>query len=217
MPRRDVKTGGRPSHHEAERRLKRLLDIARQHFLAAGYRETSLDNIAREAGIAKKTLYHHFGSKAGLFSAILEALRETWIAELRNVVLKSDQPQIVLESVALHTLDVGTRAEMISLHRLVVAEAHRFPEIVRGNYENGAPRGMEPLANYLRNAVATDTLALNDVPLAAEQFTYLVLGGIRTRLLLGAARRPNLTERRRIAEQAVRIFLAGSLKRKFPP
>ncbi len=211
--RRDAKAGGRPSQQEAERRLKRLLDIARQHFLAAGYRETSLDNIAREAAIAKKTLYRHFGSKAGLFTAIHEALRETWIAELRKVVLESEQPQVVLQAVALHTLDVGTRAEMISFHRLVVAEALRFPEIVRGNFENGAPRGMEPLADYLRKAVARNVLVLDDIPLATEQFTHLVLGGIRTRLLLGAARRPNLPERRRIAEQAVRIFLAGCMKR----
>lgn len=204
-----VGRGGRPTHKEAERRLKRVLDVARQHFLASGYRETSLETVARDAGVAKKTLYHHFGDKAGLFASVLAALREAWIAELRRVVLASEEPREVLEAVALHTLDVGTRPEMIALHRLLVAEAHRFPELVSGHYENGAARGMEPLAAYLRKAVADGALSLDEPRLAAEQFTHLVLGGIRTRLMLGVARRPNHAERVKIARHAVRIFLAG--------
>lgn len=204
-----VRSGGRPTREEAGHRLTRLLDIARQHFLAAGYRETSLDGIAREAGVAKKTLYHHFGSKAGLFTAIIERLREAWIADLRDFVVETEQPQIVLEAVARHILDIATRPEMIALHRLLVAEAHRFPDFVRGNYEEGAPRGMEPLAAYLRMAVARGALRLDDVALATEQFTHLVLGGTRMRLLLGVARRPGRLERERIARQAVAIFLLG--------
>lgn len=206
----EVNLGGRPTRLEAESRLMRLLDVARRHFLAAGYRETSVDGIAREAGIAKKTLYHHFGGKAGLFTAIIETLRRSWIAELRDIVLMPHRPEQVLEAVALHLLDVGTRQEMIELHRLFLVEAHRFPDLARSNYDkDGSPCGMEPLSSYLRTAVAEHTLKIDDVALATEQFTSLVLGGIRSRLLLGAARRPSAFERHRIARQAVHIFLAG--------
>lgn len=209
MPVREGKAGGRPTRQEAEHRLARLLDIARRHFLAVGYGETSLDNIAREAGIAKKTLYHHFGSKAGLFTAILQALRDSWMAELRDIIVLPGEPQIVLQAVALHLLQVGTRPEIIALYRLLVAEAHRVPDFSRGHYANGSPRGMEPLAGYLREAVATGILEIDDIALATEQFTHLVLGGIRLRLLFGAVRRPNRSERERIARQAVRMFLTG--------
>jgi AcrR family transcriptional regulator len=207
---RAVKSGGRPTLQETEDRMARLLDIARRHFLAAGYRDASLDGITRDAGVAKKTLYHHFGSKAGLFTEIIEALRNTWIAEMRDIVLKPHPPEQVLEAVALHLLDVGTRREMIELHRLFLVDAHRFPGLARGNYDSdGAPRGMEPLSSYLRAAVADSTLRIDDVALATDQFMSLVLGGIRVRLLLGAARRPGAAERHRIARQAVHIFLAG--------
>ncbi|MFZ0495394.1 MAG: TetR/AcrR family transcriptional regulator [Methylocella sp.] len=207
---RGAKSGGRPTRQEAEHRMKRLLEIAQRHFLAAGYRETSIDSIIREAGIAKKTLYHHFGGKAGLFTAIVETLRRSWIAELSDIVLGPSRPEQVLEAVALHLLDVGTRREMIELHRLFLVEAHRFPDFARGNYEkDGSARGMEPLSSYLRGAVAEGALEIDDVALATEQFTSLVLGGIRERLLFGAARRPSASERNLIARQAVRIFLAG--------
>jgi AcrR family transcriptional regulator len=208
-----TRAGGRPTAQESEVRLRRVLAVAQRQFLTAGYRETSMEGIAREAGVAKKTLYDRFGSKAGLFSTIVETLRRSWIAELSGIVLESNRPEQVLEQVALHLLDVGTRPDMIELHRLLLIEAHRFPELMRGYYgrERGL-RGMEPLADYLRAAVADGVLELDDVPLAAEQFVYLVLGGVRARLLLGAGkRRPREAERAKIARQAVRIFLAGCL------
>lgn len=205
-----TKSGGRPTRQEAEDRMTRLLEIAQRHFLTAGYRETSVESITREAGIAKKTLYHHFGGKAGLFTAIIETLRRSWIAELGDIVFMARRPEEILETVALHLLDVGTRREMIELHRLFLVEAHRFPDLVRGHYDkDGSLRGMERLSAYLLAAVADGVLRIDDVALATEQFTSLVLGGIRVRLLLGARRRPSAPERRRIAHQAVHIFLAG--------
>jgi AcrR family transcriptional regulator len=205
------KSGGRPTLQESEVRLQRLLDVAQRQFLTAGYRETSLEGIAREAGVAKKTLYDRFGSKAGLFGTIIETLRRSWIAQLSDIVLDASRPEHVLEKVALHLLDVGTRPDMIELHRLLLIEAHRFPELIRGYYGGqGGLRGMEPLADYLRAAVADGVLELDDVVLATEQFVYLVLGGVRARLLLGAIkRRPGAAERAKVARQAVRIFLAG--------
>lgn len=206
---RRPKSGGRPTHREAERRLDRVLDIAQRRFLADGFSDTSLDAIARASGVAKKTLYRHFGSKAGLFTAILEALRRSWIAELRDMVVQPREPRLVLEAVALHLLEVGTRPPMIALHRLLLAEAHRFPELVQKHYDRRSPRGMEPLQAYLGAAAVNGVLQLDDPALAAEQFTHLVLGGIRTRLLLGVTRRPGASERRRLARDAVGVFLDG--------
>jgi AcrR family transcriptional regulator len=206
---RRTRAVGRPTRAEGERRLERVLEIARRRFLAEGYSETSLETIAREGGIAKKTLYRHFGSKEGLFAAILDSLRQAWVAELSDMTLSPRAPERVLERVALHLLDVGTRPEMVALHRVLLAEAPRFPELVQRHYERNAPRGMEPLHDYLRASASAGRLSLDDVALAAEQFTHLVLGGVRTRLLLGVGRRPSRAERRLIARQAVGIFLRG--------
>lgn len=207
---RRVKSGGRPTRKEAEANVVRLLATAQRHFLAVGYRATSVDAIAREAGIAKKTLYHHFGDKTGLFTAIIETLRRSWLAELGSLVLRSHRPEQVLEEVALHLIEVGTRPERIELYRLLLVEARHFPALTRGNYDkDGALRGMEPLSSYLRTAVDEGALKIDDVVLATEQFMSLALGSLRERLLLGAARRPGSSERKRIARQAVHIFLAG--------
>ena len=46
-----------------ERKRKRIIDIATSLFLELGYRKTSIDKIARQAGVAKGTVYIYFKSK----------------------------------------------------------------------------------------------------------------------------------------------------------
>jgi AcrR family transcriptional regulator len=209
-PVRKAKVGGRPTLKESAVRLQRVLDVAKRNFLLTGYPETCLDTIARESRIAKKTIYRRFGSKAGLFSAMLQPLRQSWIDRLQNIVIESDSPESVLEAAALQLLDVSTRAETIELQRLLLAESRRFPDLIEGQYdERGALTGMAPLADYLQRAVEDGKLRLEDAELAAEQFAHLVLGGIRERMLHGVAQRPDATARKRVAKQAVQIFLTG--------
>jgi TetR/AcrR family transcriptional regulator, mexJK operon transcriptional repressor len=202
--------GGRPSRHDAEVRVQVVLEVAKKRFLSAGYRETSLEAIARDAGVAKKTLYCHFGDKAGLFDAIVRKLTDAWVEELRTIVANESRVDAVLEAAALHLLDVGTRRDMIELYRLLLAESHRFPALVDAYRSRcGKIAGMEPLTEYLRRSVERSELRLEDVDLAVEQFVYLVLGGVRARMLLGCGHRPNAQSRQRIARQAVRIFMSG--------
>ena len=56
----------------AERR-QQLLDVALEAFSRHGFHQTSMNDIADEAGVTKPVLYQHFGSKRELF---LELLRE---------------------------------------------------------------------------------------------------------------------------------------------
>ena len=206
------RAGGRPSRQDSEARQLRVLRVAQRAFLAMGYAETTLDRIAREAGVAKKTLYEHYGDKAGLFAVVVQGLRGAWVDGLRQIVIKAPDPREALYEVALHLLEMGTRGDMIALHRLLLVEARRFPEMIEGYYDpNGALLDMAPLACYLRQAVQAGRLQFEDIDLACEQFVFLVLGGIRVRMLRAVSVRPAEPERARLARQAVRIFLHGSL------
>lgn len=206
--------GGRPSRDEAQAKPLRILDVAQRVFLAQGYAEATIDAIAQEACVAKKTLYEHFGDKSRLFAAVVQRLVQAWLDGLQGVVIDSSDPEAALHGAAMHLLEVGTRADMLELHRLLLIEARHLPELVSSRYgERGALVGMVPLADYLRRAVAQGLLELDDVDLATEQFVYLVLGGLRTRMLRGVSSRPDAQGLAAIAAQAVRIFLDGSRAR----
>ena len=57
-----------------------ILNAARKEFLAHGFRRTSIEEIARTAGIAKGTVYLYFDSKEAVFHAVLEAFFD-WFLE----------------------------------------------------------------------------------------------------------------------------------------
>lgn len=56
-----------------------LLDAAARLFYAQGVGATGIDAITAEAGVAKKSLYNNFASKADLVAAYLEARHEEWL------------------------------------------------------------------------------------------------------------------------------------------
>ena len=56
----------------------RMLDAAQRRFYADGITATGVDALAEEAGVSKRTLYNHFGSKDGLVTAYLHRREERW-------------------------------------------------------------------------------------------------------------------------------------------
>src|SRR6266849_7613467 len=49
----------------------RIVESARAHFFNHGFRSVTMDDLAAELGISKKTLYAHFASKTALLQAVL--------------------------------------------------------------------------------------------------------------------------------------------------
>src|SRR4051812_47661700 len=74
------KCAGRPRSSDVEARLHDLIHTAGQLFLKHGYRNVSLEMLAREAHVAVRTIYVKFGGKAGLLNAVLVANRERYFS-----------------------------------------------------------------------------------------------------------------------------------------
>src|SRR5690606_577933 len=67
----------------AETRRERILDAAQVLILKHGLRGTSMEAIARQAGIAKPTLYVYFADKRAVFEALLARLIGAWRTEVQ--------------------------------------------------------------------------------------------------------------------------------------
>ncbi|RIX49373.1 TetR/AcrR family transcriptional regulator [Paenibacillus nanensis] len=61
---------------EANETIAKLVEVARKHFTERGYAESSMEEIVAEANLTRGALYHHFGSKKGLFQAVLESVQK---------------------------------------------------------------------------------------------------------------------------------------------
>lgn len=57
---------------QRERTRDEILRIATRRFAESGYAGVALEDLVAEAGLTRGALYHHFGSKPGLFAAVVE-------------------------------------------------------------------------------------------------------------------------------------------------
>jgi AcrR family transcriptional regulator len=74
---------------EATDKRDRILDAAQELFVRYGVKRTSIDDVAREAGIAKGTVYLSFESKAELFAAIADRLCASTFADVQRIALET--------------------------------------------------------------------------------------------------------------------------------
>jgi AcrR family transcriptional regulator len=78
-------------------RAGQLLDVAERLFAANGYGSTSIEGIAREAGVSRPVVYAHFGSKDGIYLACLERARGQLDEMLASAVASASGPREQLE------------------------------------------------------------------------------------------------------------------------
>jgi AcrR family transcriptional regulator len=158
----------------------RIRCAALGEFCEKGY-GASVDDIARRAGVVKQTLYHHYGSKDELFREALIVLAEDLFVELESSSgpLREDLLRFA-ESYRAKTLN----EQGVALFRMLIAEAPRFPELLRTLFEAGqvASHG---LARRLQQAMALGEMRPDDAGFAASMLLSMLGGKERDLLLLG--------------------------------
>ena len=186
--------------------IRALLDVAARHFLSAGYEGASLLEIGAEARVGRGTLYRHFGSKAGLFAAVLRDLavavaNEARVPSLPGSVTGDDAAVESLTAFVAAAQDHLGGERSLALHRAAVAAAPRDPALAMAVYDIVRAAWVAPLADWLERVVrvtASRWLAEALLVLALRGNRLLVTG----RELDGAAAAAH-------ARRMARLFVMG--------
>lgn len=191
------------------RDLKRdtILSIALQVFIEEGYAAASMSTIAARVGGSKGTLYNYFRSKAELFVAVIQnqcEIHQDHIFAFADPDVRGFLTELARRFVRLLLSD-----EVIAIHRIVVAEATRFPEIGEALYEAGPKRGKQRMIAYLNQAMADGRLKPADPERAAEQAMEMALGGMYRRRLWNVGPIPTEQEIEAAITSAVDVFMAA--------
>jgi len=197
--------GGRPTREEAERRHNGLLETAFRLFLERGWEGTSVDEIARQSGVAKGFIYARYPDKAALFVGAIRRLMEEAMGRLQVADPLPDDVEEGLYLFGRRMLDVVLKPEAVAFHRLFIAEAPRFPDLARHFTARNPARDL--IADIIATYVDRGALAPGDNRMRAEHFAILVVGIPRMLALMGAREAPAEEDRRLRA--AVRLFLDG--------
>jgi AcrR family transcriptional regulator len=98
----------RPRHRKTAAGRQQIVEAARGHFFSHGFRSVTMDDLAAELGISKKTLYAHFPGKIELLEAVL-ADKFAGVETKLNEVMRAHPHDF---STALHELLVNTQLEL---------------------------------------------------------------------------------------------------------
>lgn len=197
---------GRPRDPE---RLRRIMEAARSHFFAHGLERASVDAIAAEAGVSKMTIYSNFGSKEGLFEAVVQDRTDRVMGGSVGVeALDPLQPRKALLTVGEEFLALLREEHTLGKFRSVYGAAGSQPEASRSFYRQGAERLTNELAAYLRRAGDAGTLKVKSHRLAAELFLAMFMGDGHIRGLL-MLELPDARENKALLREAVRVFMAA--------
>jgi len=93
-------------------RSRAILATASRLFAKKGYSQTTTAEIAREAGVAEGTLYHHFGSKDGIFLTLFDETMEGYLTGIDTILSRGTTGRETLSAFARFHFDyVSLRKE----------------------------------------------------------------------------------------------------------
>ena len=175
---RPASPGGRRWRRQPEARPQQILDAARRTFASKGYFGATLDDVAREAGITKGTIYLYYPSKQALFSEMVRAYADEVVGELRADLAAGRPPtgRELVRRLATQLLRVFSRPEYQAMVRLILGEAGRFPDEIETLYREVILRRIEEVGRFLESAMDRGEVRRMDPVLLARTLQGLVLG-----------------------------------------
>jgi TetR/AcrR family transcriptional repressor of mexJK operon len=200
----------RPDVSRGDAKRRAILDVASEVFLAQGYAATSMSEIAARVGGSKGTLYNHFRSKEELFSAFIVDTCQGPAMTYFDPLPPIGEGRSVRESLidlGLSLLEFLQVDEVVAMHRLVVAEVGRFPELGPVFFEAGPRRGEIRFAEYFEAAMAAGHVPPDDPMMVGQRLKDLVLSDVYLRCLWGVARDVSREALREHVARSVDIFL----------
>lgn len=161
-----------------------ILKGAKTVFLKDGFAGSSMDDVAAQAGVSKMTVYRHFGSKEELFAGLITDLCARIVDVDLEEMLRSE-PREALRAYARKMIAIVFAPETVELHRIVIAEGHRFAKLGQMFYATGPERLIDALADYFTRNRKDPRFKLRDPRRSAEEFLELLRGYAHLRMLLG--------------------------------
>lgn len=181
-----------------------VVSTAKKLFSENGFERTTLDAIAKESGVTKRTIYSHFNSKEELFGAtVLDRVREEFSIDSAN--LDEEKPSVGLTVIANQFLSLIRRSEVLGAHRTMFSVATTHAELCDSFYKNAPLTIHAEVAQYLAKC---KTLKIEDPNIAADQFLSLFLGLDHIKCLLGFDK-PTKSKDQALVKNNVDFFISA--------
>lgn len=186
-----------------------ILDAAFRVFSERGLEGATTLEIARRARTSKRTLYERFGSKEGIFTALIEGRAARMRAPLSLAEPASEaELHAVLVAFGSEFLAQLVKPTTIALYRLVLAHGSRGQALARALDEAGRGTVIRAVTGLFDAARRRGLIEADEASRPAASFLGLLLGDLVFRLVMGVAEAPSTEALRDRAGGAASAVLA---------
>jgi len=206
----EVRRGrGRPQARCDEETRGVIFEAARHEFAASGYAATSMDSVARRAGVSTKTLYRLNPNKAALFEGMITSRIDAFASVVRVRACDGSNIKGALREALVIWGELILDGEVIALQRLILADGEKFPEFAETFYYKAIRRTEHTLANWLKAQSERGLIKVDDAETAAGMLLGMLVFQPQRAVLFGHAPPPDRAELERRAETVAELFLRG--------
>jgi AcrR family transcriptional regulator len=124
-------------------RPQELLEAAFSVFVAKGFADARLDDIAAKAGVSKGTVYLYFDSKEAVFKAMISQVADEKL-EMLSQLVEAHQGSFaaLIRQLAQMMAAQISMPPLVHFPRLIIGESRRFPELAAFYLETAISRGV---------------------------------------------------------------------------
>nr|WP_278357557.1 TetR/AcrR family transcriptional regulator [Acinetobacter lwoffii] len=184
-----------------------MLSAAKALFLAHGYHASSMNQIAREAGVSKLTVYNHFQDKATLFSCAIEDTCEAILHEHPQVLQPSSDFAQEFYRACLRALNIISLPEAIKLDLLLMELASQQSPLAEQFYQASHAKLEAVWHDFFALAQHYQFIQVDRPEKQTELIVSLLTGIRHQKILLGLTAPPSSTEQQQIISQAIELFM----------
>ncbi|MCH7335610.1 TetR/AcrR family transcriptional regulator [Acinetobacter sp. NIPH 2699] len=197
-------SSGRPK--DLEKRAK-ILQAAKSIFLKLGYHAANMNQIAKEAGVTKLTVYNHFQDKANLFLCAIEETCEESICAKEFVLTAETNFEQALYLMCHRALSIIYLPEALKLDRVLFELAAEQSPLTQQFFDASHTRMCNVWCDFFQQAIALKFIQADEPLIQTELILSLMLGTRHHRVLLGLTPVPTITEIDQMIQHAIALFL----------
>lgn len=194
-----------------DQKRMQILDAAEELFHSTGVEHTSMDQLALEAKVSKRTVYNHFATKDLLFQAILQRMFDK-LSQGNLVRFDASIPIAQqLRKIAEDEVEMLSSDAFLRVAKIAILQVMQRPELAQlmNNSAMGCKRYLE---SFLTEACAVNVLEIADIPFASKQFVYQLKSFVFYPTLFGLEKQTK-TMQEHIIDEVITMFLARYQKR----
>jgi AcrR family transcriptional regulator len=207
----DRRCRGRPQVRPDDETRVIIYEAARHEFAGSGYAATSMEAVARRAGVSTKTLYRLIPNKASLFEGMVSDRLDRFLSNVDLHAIDHASIEEALYAALLACAELALDKEVVALQRMVLQEACKSSDIAGVFYQNGIQRNVAALADWLRVQKKRGLIELDDIDEAAGILLGMVVSAPQRAAIFGGLPLPSRPQIEARVRTCAQLFLRGCL------